>query len=131
MSPTFGCFPWPAAPAVGCGVVVVTGSLISTLVPSLSFPVRSDVARSPRTAPRWPLPVAGLINERRRSTVYGPTAVDGRGRVADQTVTRALGWQPGDRLTIRVTKGLITVTADADGQLAMSRQGRVHLRSAA
>ena len=109
----------------------MTGSLVPTLVPSLALPARFDVPRSPRTPPRRPLPVARLINARRRSTVYGLTAVDGCGRVADQTVTQALGWQPGDRLTIRVTEGLITVTADADGQLAVSGQGGVHLPAAA
>jgi bifunctional DNA-binding transcriptional regulator/antitoxin component of YhaV-PrlF toxin-antitoxin module len=109
----------------------VTGSLVPTLVPALALPARSDVSRSPRTAARRPLPLGRLINARQRSTVYGLTAVDGRGRVADHTVTQALGWAPGDRLTILVTKGLITVTADTDGQLAVSGQGRVHLPAAA
>ncbi len=63
--------------------------------------------------------------------MYGLSAVDGRGRIADQTVTRALGWQPGNPLSIRVTDGLIIVTAAADGQLAVSSQGRVYLPTSA
>src|SRR4051794_12792138 len=101
------------------------------MVPSLALPAAPDVFRSPRTAARRPLPLGRLIHARQRSTVYGLTSVDRRGRVADQFVTQALGWAPGDRLTIRVTKGWITVTADADGRLAVSGQGRVHLPAAA
>jgi bifunctional DNA-binding transcriptional regulator/antitoxin component of YhaV-PrlF toxin-antitoxin module len=63
--------------------------------------------------------------------VYGLTAVDSRGRVSDKSVTRALGWQPGDPLSLRVTDGLIIVVAVAEGQLAVSSQGRVHLPASA
>jgi bifunctional DNA-binding transcriptional regulator/antitoxin component of YhaV-PrlF toxin-antitoxin module len=75
--------------------------------------------------------VARLVGARERTTVYGLTAVDGRGRVADRKVTRALGWLPGDPLSIRVTIGLIIVAAAADGPVAVSSQGRVHLPAAA
>jgi bifunctional DNA-binding transcriptional regulator/antitoxin component of YhaV-PrlF toxin-antitoxin module len=76
------------------------------------------------------MPVARLVGARERTTVYGLTAVDGRGRVADRTVTQALGWQPGNPLSIRVTNGLIIVAA-ADGPVAVSNQRRVHLPAAA
>jgi hypothetical protein len=109
----------------------MTGSLVPTLVRSLALPARSNLARSTRTGPRRPLPVARLIGGRERSTVYGLTAVDARGRIADRAVTRALGWQPGYPVSIRVTDGLIIVTAADDGQVAVSRQGRVHLPAAA
>ena len=66
-----------------------------------------------------PLPMARLTGKRERSTVYGLTAVDARGRVADRTVTAALGWQPGDRLSLHVANGLIIVTAADDGLLAV------------
>jgi hypothetical protein len=46
-------------------------------------------------------------------------------------VTRALGWQPGNPLSIRVTDSLIIVMAADDGQLAVSSQGHVHLPAAA
>jgi bifunctional DNA-binding transcriptional regulator/antitoxin component of YhaV-PrlF toxin-antitoxin module len=75
--------------------------------------------------------MARLASARKRSTVYGLTAIDARGRVADRVVTAALGWQPGNRLTLRVTGQLIVVTAADDGILAVSRQGRVHLPAAA
>src|SRR5689334_14404379 len=109
----------------------MTGSLVPMLVPSLALPPRPDTPRSPRIGPRRQLPMARLVAARQRTTVYGLTAVDGRGRVADRKVTHALGWRPGDPLSIRVTNGLIIVAADADGPVAVSNQGRVHLPAAA
>jgi bifunctional DNA-binding transcriptional regulator/antitoxin component of YhaV-PrlF toxin-antitoxin module len=118
-------------PAPLSGVVLVTVNPVPMLVPSLALPPRSDLPRSTSTHRRRPLPLARLVAARVRSTVYGLTAVDARGRVADQTVVRALGWQPGDRLTIQVTTDVITVVADPGGPLAVSGQGRVHLPAAA
>ena len=106
---------------------MVTASL---LVPSLSLPPRS-LPRSPGADARRPLPVARLRGVRERSTVYGLTAVDARGRIADQLVMRALGWQPGDPLRIHVRDTAIVIMAVADGPLTVSRQGRVHLPAAA
>src|SRR5262245_31836976 len=77
------------------------------------------------------MPVARLVGARERTTAYGLAAVDGAGRLADRTVTNALGWQPGDPLNIRVTNGLIIVAAATDGPVAVSNQGRVHLPAAA
>jgi bifunctional DNA-binding transcriptional regulator/antitoxin component of YhaV-PrlF toxin-antitoxin module len=77
------------------------------------------------------LPIVQLINPRRRSTIYGLTAVDGRGRLADRTVTLTLGWRPGDRLRLTVTTELINLAADPNGPLAVSGQGRVHVPAAA
>jgi hypothetical protein len=48
--------------------------------------------------------------------------VDNRGRVADQTVARAMAWRPGDSLDIRVTSNLIMVVAAAGGSVAVSTQ---------
>jgi hypothetical protein len=75
--------------------------------------------------------MARLFSARECSTVYGLTAIDARGPVADRVVTAALGWQPGSRLNLRVTGHLIVVTAIADGLLAVSGQSRVHLPAAA
>ena len=68
------------------------------------------------------MPVARLIAARERSTVYGLTAVDSRGRVSDKSVTRALGWQPGDPLSLRVTDGLIIVVAVAEGATSVANE---------
>ena len=109
----------------------MTRVLVPSHVPSLAPPTRPYMSPSPEAAPRRPLPVVQLINARQRSTVYGLTIVDGRGRVADRTVTLALGWRPGDRLRLTMTTELITLAADAHGPLAVSGQGRVHVPAAA
>jgi NAD(P)-dependent dehydrogenase (short-subunit alcohol dehydrogenase family) len=44
--------------------------------------------------------------------VYGLAAVDRRGRIADHAIMHALGWQPGTRLDIRETHGLLLIHAD-------------------
>jgi hypothetical protein len=56
--------------------------------------------------------------------------MDARGRVADRMIMRALGWQPRDRLSARLSDGLILVMIAAAGPLAVSRQGRMHLPAA-
>jgi hypothetical protein len=52
---------------------------------------------------------------RDRSTVYGLAAIDDRGRIAESTVIRALGWLPGTRLDVRENGGLLLVSADRQG----------------
>jgi hypothetical protein len=41
--------------------------------------------------------------------------MDARGRVADRMIMRALNWQPGDRLNVRLSDGLIIVKMGAGG----------------
>jgi hypothetical protein len=59
--------------------------------------------------------------------VYGLSAVDDRGRLADRVVWRALGWTPGTRLQIRAAGGLVVVDADPGGAFAVTRQGHVRI----
>ena len=47
--------------------------------------------------------------------VYGLGRIDASGRVADRTVTRALGWHGGDRLTLTASAGVVTARRDPDG----------------
>jgi hypothetical protein len=53
--------------------------------------------------------------------VYGLSAVDDRGWLADRVVWRALGWTPGTRLQIRTAGGLVVVDADPSGAFAVTR----------
>jgi hypothetical protein len=39
--------------------------------------------------------------------VYGTGQIDKSGRVADRAITIALGWQPGDRLTLTAAAGAL------------------------
>ena len=47
--------------------------------------------------------------------VYGLGRIDTSGRVADRTVTRALGWRGGDRLTLTASAGMVTARRDPHG----------------
>jgi hypothetical protein len=68
-----------------------------------------------------------LSRPRERSTLYGLATLDDRGRVADQLVTRALGWARGTPLDIRAVGGLVLVRADRDGLFAVTSRGYVRL----
>jgi hypothetical protein len=62
-----------------------------------------------------PLPLPSLISRRMSTVVYGVSALDDRGRVADRVVMRALGWSAGRRLDIREASGVLTVLTASDG----------------
>jgi bifunctional DNA-binding transcriptional regulator/antitoxin component of YhaV-PrlF toxin-antitoxin module len=51
--------------------------------------------------------------------LYGFGRIDASGRVADRAVTSALGWQPGDRLTLTAAAGVVTARRDPDGLITM------------
>jgi bifunctional DNA-binding transcriptional regulator/antitoxin component of YhaV-PrlF toxin-antitoxin module len=59
--------------------------------------------------------------------VYAITGVDGRGRVPDLTVVRALGWTAASSLEARACGGLIVVAASAEGSLGLTAHGHVRL----
>jgi hypothetical protein len=45
--------------------------------------------------------------------------MDEWGRVADRAMIAALGWQPGDRLTLTAAAGVITARRDPGGMVTM------------
>jgi hypothetical protein len=59
--------------------------------------------------------------------VYGLAVVDGRGRVADQPVIRALGWTRTTRLDLRADAGRILVCAVVDGRYGLAARDRLPL----
>ncbi|MFI7645198.1 AbrB/MazE/SpoVT family DNA-binding domain-containing protein [Micromonospora sp. NPDC049460] len=73
------------------------------------------------------MPLPRLVARRAASTVYGLVTLDSRGRVADRTAMRALGWAPGRRLDIREHRGLIIVAADQQGVFAVTKEGHLRL----
>jgi hypothetical protein len=50
---------------------------------------------------------------------YGFGRMDEWGRVADRAMIAALGWQPGDRLTLTAAAGVITARRDPGGMVTM------------
>lgn len=77
----------------------MTARLLAPVIPSSAVPSGRQRTRRPGTDRcRWPAPVpAPLAPE---DVVYGIGRIDSSGRIADRTVTTALGWRGGDRLTV-------------------------------
>ena len=51
--------------------------------------------------------------------MYGFGRMDESGRVADRAMTSALGWQPGDRLTLTGSAGVVIARRDPGGLVTM------------
>ena len=77
----------------------MTSTLIPPVIPSSAAarPARARPAAA-RTLPLRPRP--GARPRLAADVVYGLAHIDRSGRVADRTVTGALGWHGGDRLTL-------------------------------
>lgn len=76
---------------------------------------------------RGPLPLPSLISRRTSTVVYGLSALDDRGRLADRVVMRALGWSAGLRLDIGEKAGILTVLTAPDGAYQVTNQGHLRL----
>jgi hypothetical protein len=104
----------------------MTAQIISPLVP----PSGVGGSRSGPGSARKALPLAQLAQLSGRSTVCGIASIDCNGRIVEATVIPALSWAPGTRLDIRVSGGLVLVTADAHAVFCLTRPGQVRLPAA-
>ena len=97
----------------------MTGTLIAPVIPSPAAaagrPARAPAAARtlPLTVPPARPPALG------RDVVYGLAHVDRSGRVADRTVTGALGWRGGDRLTLTADAGVMMARRDPGGMVTV------------
>jgi bifunctional DNA-binding transcriptional regulator/antitoxin component of YhaV-PrlF toxin-antitoxin module len=113
------------------GGSVVSAVVIAPVVPPAGSQGRDGVVGEapgggvPQSRRRLPLP--RLIVQRSTVYVYGLAALDDRGRLADRTIMRALGWSAGLRLDIRDAVGLLVVHARADGEFRVTGQGHLRL----
>ena len=62
--------------------------------------------------------------------VYGLAHVDRSGRVADRTVTGALGWRGGDRLTLTAEAGVVVIRRDPSGPVTLPPRSCVPIPAA-
>ena len=62
--------------------------------------------------------------------VYGLARVDRSGRVADRTVTGALGWRGGDRLTLTAEAGVVVIRRDPSGLVTLPPRSCVPIPAA-
>lgn len=113
------------------GVVVVTSTLIDPVIPSTTRHHRASLSAPGGNDPRGDLLVPDLTRPRAGSAAYGLAILDCNGRIADNHLLRALGWDTSTRLDIREQGGLLLITATAQGVFALTRQGHLRLPATA
>ena len=96
----------------------MTAPLIAPLIPPRVRPGGREHGR-PATARRLPVAVAPEVPAVPDDVLYGFGRMDSSGRVADRAMTSALGWQPGDRLTLTAAAGVVIARRDPGGLVTM------------
>ena len=96
----------------------MTARLIAPLIPPRARPGGRERGR-PVTARRLPVAAAPEVPAVRDDVVYGFGRMDESGRVADRAMTSALGWKPGDRLTLTAAAGVVVARRDPGGMVTM------------
>ncbi|MGH3823882.1 MAG: AbrB/MazE/SpoVT family DNA-binding domain-containing protein [Pseudonocardiaceae bacterium] len=104
--------------------------VIAPVVPPVLPASGRAVAPSVVALVRGPLPLPTLTPRRTSTVVYGLSALDDRGRIADRVVMRALGWSAGLRLDIHETGGVLAIFADPKGVYQVTSQGHLRLPAA-
>ena len=62
--------------------------------------------------------------------VYGIGRIDASGRIADRTVTSALGWSGGDRLTLTADADVVTARRDPAGMITLPARAYIAIPAA-
>jgi hypothetical protein len=74
------------------------------------------------------LPLAPLLPSMSASSLYcALTPIDDRGRLADRSPIRALGWSPGQPITISVLQETVIISSQPTGAESITRQGHLRL----
>jgi hypothetical protein len=96
----------------------MTAPLIAPLIPPRARPGGRERSR---TVPVRCLPVAAAqeVPAVPDDVVYGFGRMDESGRVGDRAMISALGWQPGDRLTLTSVAGVVIARRDPGGMVTM------------
>ena len=98
----------------------MTGTLIGPRHPFSCCGCGCGPARAPAAARTLPLTVPPARPPALgRDVVYGLAHVDRSGPVADRTVTGALGWRGGDRLTLTAEAGVVVIRRDPSGMVTL------------
>lgn len=86
-------------------------------------------ASTPRTSQQTKsLPVATLLEPVQSGALYFVvTTIDGRGRLADRSPLRVLGWTPHCTITITTVGRAVIVVTRSAGPDAITRQGHLRL----
>lgn len=105
----------------------MTGTLVAPVILS-SAKARPRAPAAARTLPLTVPPVRPPALP--RDVVYGLAHVDRSGRVADRTVTGALGWRGGDRLTLTAEAGVVVIRRDPSGLVTLPPRSCVPIPAA-
>ena len=96
----------------------MTAPLVAPLIPPRARPGGRDHPRA-GAARRLPVAAPPEVPAVPDDVVYGFGRMDESGRVADRAMTTMLGWQPGDRLTLTASAGVMTARRDPGGMVTM------------
>jgi hypothetical protein len=96
----------------------MTAPAIAPLIPPRAQPGGREHSR-PTVARRLPVAAVPEVPVVPDDVAYGFGRMDEWGRVADRAMIAALGWQPGDRLTLTAAAGVITARRDPGGLVTM------------
>ena len=102
----------------------MTAPLIAPLIPPRARPGGRAHGR-PATPRRLPVAVAPEVPAVPDDVLYGFGRMDSSGRVADRAMTSALGWQPGDRLTLTAAAGVVIARPTGRPSSATPLMGRL------
>lgn len=73
------------------------------------------------------LPLEEQVLPRDGSMLYRIVSVDHRGRMAESSLMRALGWMPTDRVDVATTAGVVVLRRNRYGAFRLTRRGHVQL----
>jgi hypothetical protein len=96
----------------------MTAPTIAPLIPPRAQPGGREHSR-PTVARRLPVAAVPEVPVVPDDVAYGFGRMDEWGRVADRAMIAALGWQPGDRLTLTAAAGVVTARRDPGGLVTM------------
>ena len=91
---------------------------IAPVIPSLTRPAVRAGSRTGQ-ARRLPLATVAEVPALADDVLYGVGRIEGSGRVGDPAFTSALGWRPGDRLTLTAADGVVSARRDPAGLVTM------------
>ena len=102
--------------------------LTSAVVPAVTLVRRpGDAHPGPRPIGARPMPVPPLRSGPVRDAVYGLAVLDRYGRLAERTALRALGWGPGQQLTLTLLAGSILATPCSGSTVRVGNDGYLRL----
>jgi len=102
---------------------------IAPVIPSLTRPAVRAGGRVGQGR-RLPLASVAEVPALANDVVYGVGRIDASGRVGDWSLTSALGWRPGGRLTLTAADGVVIARRDPAGLITMPARPYIVIPSA-